>query len=144
MKYKVFKEVITKFQEVQEKCQKLYDLGIDLSNSIENDYSEIITLILRSHYGLVGEDMISWWLYEDVKKILYENDSDKILRELKTIKQLWEYVEELRNSKDFKEYELPKKLSDEERMDMLKEMFNTKPLPPPTQTIKEGQNPKCA
>ena len=67
--------------------------------------------------------MISWWLYEDVEKVLYENDSDKIVRELKTISQLWKYVEELRNSEDFKEYELPKKISDEERMNMLKEMF---------------------
>ena len=123
MKYKVFKEVITKLQEIQEKSRSLYKLGIDLSNYIEDDYSEIITLILKSHYGLNGEDMISWWLYEDVEKVLYENDSDKIVRELKTISQLWEYVEELRNSEDFKEYELPKKISDEERMNMLKEMF---------------------
>lgn len=123
MKYKVFKEVITKLQEIQEKSRSLYKLGIDLSNYIEDDYSEIITLILKSHYGLNGEDMISWWLYEDVEKVLYENDSDKIVRELKTISQLWKYVEELRNSEDFKEYELPKKISDEERMNMLKEMF---------------------
>ena len=123
MKYKVFKEVITKLQEVQEKSRSLYKLGIDLSNYIEDDYSEIITLILKSHYGLEGEDMISWWLYEDVEKVLYENDSDKIVRELKTISQLWEYVEELRNSEDFKEYELPKKLTEDERMDMLKGMF---------------------
>lgn len=123
MKYKVFKEVITKLQEIQEKSRSLYKLGIDLSNYIEDDYSEIITLILKSHYGLNGEDMISWWLYEDVEKVLYENDSDKIVRELKTISQLWKYVEELRNSEDFKEYKLPKKISDEERMNMLKEMF---------------------
>ena len=141
MKYKVFKEVITKFQEVQEKCQKLYDLGIDLSNSIENDYSEIITLILKSHYGLEGEDMISWWLYEDVEKVLYSSNTNKIIRKLKTIEQLWKYCEELRNSKEFKEYELPKKLSDKERMDILKGIFNTKPTLPPSRIIKEGQNP---
>ena len=45
MKYKVFKEVITKLQEIQEKSRSLYKLGIDLSNYIEDDYSEIITLI---------------------------------------------------------------------------------------------------
>ncbi len=126
MQYKVFNEVIVKLQEVSDKSQKLYELGIDLSNSIENDYSEIITLILRSHYGKEGEDMISWWLYEDVEKVLYETNSDKVTRELKTIKQIWEYVEELRNSKDFKEYELPKKLSDEERMKIFEEMFSKK------------------
>jgi len=121
MKYTVFKEVITKLQEVNDKCHKLYDLGVDLTNSIENDYNEIITHILRAHYGEFGEDYISWWLYEDVKKVLY-NDKGKIIKQLKTIKQLWEYVEELRNSKDFKEYELPKKITDEERNNILKEM----------------------
>ena len=141
MQYTVFKEVITKLQEVQEKNHSLYKLGIDLSNCIEDDYSEIITLILKSHYGLEGEDMISWWLYEDVEKVLYSSNTNKIIRKLKTIEQLWKYCEELRNSKEFKEYELPKKLSDKERMDILKGIFNTKPTPPPTQTIREGQNP---
>ena len=141
MQYTVFKEVITKLQEVQEKNHSLYKLGIDLSNCIEDDYSEIITLILKSHYGLEGEDMISWWLYEDVEKVLYSSNTNKIIRKLKTIEQLWKYCEELRNSKEFKEYELPKKLSDKERMDILKGIFNTKPTLAPSRIIKEGQNP---
>ena len=126
MQYKVFKEVLDKLQKVHDKSSSLYKLGIDLTNCIEDDYSTIIATILSSHYGEEGEDMISLWLYEDVEKVLYESDSNKVIRELKTIKQLWEYVEELRKSPDFKEYELPKKLTEDERMDMLKGMFETK------------------
>ena len=123
MKYTVFKEVITKLQEVQEKSLKLYNFGLDLTNVVENDYNHIITLILRTYYGEFGEDIISWWLYEDVEKVLYEKDSDEIYRELKTIKQLWEYVEELRKSEDFKEYKLPKEMTDEERQKIIEKMF---------------------
>ena len=123
MKIELFEHVLLKLKSATSKSLKLYELGIDLTEAIESDYHTIIDTLIGAHYGEEGEDIISWWLYEDVEKVLEENGKTV---ELHTIEQLYNYVEKIRNSKDFKDYKLPERLSDEEHsklLESMKEMF---------------------
>ena len=119
MKIELFEYALLKIKSVTSKSLELYHLGIDLTEAIEDDYGSIIHTLIGGHYGEEGEDVISWWLYEDVEKVLEEN-GEKV--ELHTIEQLYNYVEKIRNSKDFKDYKLPKQLSDEEHSKLLESM----------------------
>lgn len=42
-----------------------------------------------SHFTEDGSDLIFWWLYEDVPKIIYEND---IKYNVEDLKDLWNYL----------------------------------------------------
>jgi hypothetical protein len=110
MQYKTFKQIVDTLKKTHDNSLKLYKLGIDLSVSVEDGYCRVITALFGVYYGVEGEDVISWWLYEDVEKIVYTKDKSgkSRPRNLHTIKQLWEYVEELRKDEGFKEYEFSK------------------------------------
>ena len=50
-----------------------YALGIDMINapSLENDLIRAIECLYNTF--IKDDDMIGWWLYEDVKKVVYKN-----------------------------------------------------------------------
>ena len=118
MKLEVFAEILNKIKKQSDKQDALYDLDVDLIN-YSDDHNSVIDILLEVYYGKEGADWISWYLWErdplgtidqattsDGKPICYD------------IKSLWEEVEQCRlENKD--EYELPKKMSDEERLQVL-------------------------
>ena len=118
MKLEVFAEILNKLKKQSDKQDALYDLDVDLIN-YSDDHNSVIDMLLEIYYGKEGADWISWYLWErdpvgtidqatnrDGKPICFD------------VKSLWEEVEQCRlDNKD--EYELPKKMSDEERLQVL-------------------------
>jgi len=118
MNLEVFTEILNKLRKQSDKEHALYELDIDTINFSDN-YISVINILLDVYYGKEGTDWIYWYLYErdpvgtidqattsDGKPICYD------------VKSLWEEVEQCRLLND-KEYELPKKMSDEERLQVL-------------------------
>jgi hypothetical protein len=119
--FKVFVSVLKKHDELN---HKFYKLGLDTMSLVDNAIGAMSTL-LKSHYSEEGEDLISWWLYEDVDKKLYLNDGSEI--DLTKIEDLWAYVEEIRKSPNFKEY-VPKnkKMTKKQMNKFFDDFFNSK------------------
>jgi hypothetical protein len=66
----------------------IVEFGDDLAN-------EIIDMISEDMGIAEGDDLIEWWLYEDVDKIVYETKNDKEIKiEVETAEQLYDYIVE--------------------------------------------------
>jgi len=119
MKLEVFTEILNRLRKQSDKEHALYVLDIDTINFSDN-YTSVINILLEVYYGKDGADWINWYLWErdpfgtidqastnDGKPICYD------------IQSLWEEVEQCRLD-NTKEYELPVKLTDEEKLEVLK------------------------
>ena len=109
MKLEVFEEILKTIKEQSDKNHKLYELGVDLIEYTE-PYDKIWSLLLKAYYGKIGEDWISWFLFD---RDSISGDPNQAWDESGApicydIPSLWKHVEELRCSIDFEEYELPK------------------------------------
>lgn len=118
MKLEVFTEILNKLKKQSDKHDVLYELDIDLVNFSDN-YTTVIEILLQVYYGKEGADWISWYMWErDPVGTIDQattNDGKPICYD---VKSLWEEVEQCRlDNKD--EYELPRKMSDEERLEVL-------------------------
>jgi hypothetical protein len=125
MKLESFEFLITSLISNSKNDHSFYELGLDISN-ITDPYHQIITHLLRVYYGETGEDWISWYLWE--RK---EGDEDQAWDENKNpicydIPSLWKHIEELRVSSDFQEYVPPRKMTEEEREELLNNLFKNK------------------
>ena len=124
MRLDVFTKIIESINSTNDDMLKLYTLGVDLIN-ISNKYDEIITLLLSSYYGEEGTDIIYWYCFEkfeaDTPLQMLNNSGDEICTD---IESLWNYVELLRTSSDFKEYELKSPISEIEMNSILHMMFH--------------------
>jgi hypothetical protein len=121
MKLEVFKEVVNKLQEQQKILDNTYNAGIDITNLLDPIQS-VVSHLIGSIYGIVGLDVFDWWCYEKEwgtrEDITMTDENDKTL--CNNIEELHLYLESLDNKQ---EYHLPKQLSDEERTEMLKNIF---------------------
>jgi len=119
MKLEVFTEIINKIIKQSDKVHALYELDIDLIN-YSDDHNSVINILLEVYYGKDGADWISWYLWErDPLGTIDQattNDGKPICYD---IKSLWEEVEQCRLD-NTKEYELPVRLTDEEKLEVLK------------------------
>lgn len=52
---------------------------------------EIIDMINENMKINQDDDLIEWWLYEDVNKVIYDING-KIEKEVKTVEQLYDYI----------------------------------------------------
>lgn len=87
-----FKKCIREVESVSELSDKLAELGIETIDCKEIFYAgEIFFAWLKSCFGDEGEDLVSWWLYEDVDKIIYEPDGTEI--NIENIDDLYSYLE---------------------------------------------------
>lgn len=123
MKLEVFKEIVAKLKEQDEILDKTYKAGIDLTNLLDPVQSAI-THLIGSIYGKEGLETFDWWCYEKEwgtkeDMIMTDEDGNELC---KTIEDLHRWLEE--NVTD--DYKLPKRLTDEERLAVLKNMFGTK------------------
>ena len=118
MKLEVFTEILNKLRKQSDKEHALYALDVDLIN-FSDDYSSVINILLEIYYGKEGADWISWYLWErDPIGDQYQatdKDGNPICYD---VKSLWEEVEQCRLANKT-EYDLPKKMSDEERVQVL-------------------------
>jgi len=76
-------ETLVKIKEHDEKVHKLYTMGVDIlefSNTNSQLEKSIPTLLRKEkdeQFGYI-QDLVSWWLYENVDKIIYVNDDIEI------------------------------------------------------------------
>jgi len=72
-------ETLLKIKENDEKVHALYTLGVDILD-FDNSFSQLeksIPTLLRKEkdeqFGYI-QDLVGWWLYENVDKIIYVDD----------------------------------------------------------------------
>jgi len=118
MKLEVFTEILNKLRKQSDKEHALYVLDIDTINFSDN-YTSVINILLEVYYGKDGADWISWYLWErdPLGKIdqASTNDGKPICYD---VKSLWEEVEQCRLD-NTKEYELPVRLTDKQKLEVL-------------------------
>ena len=122
MKLEVFTEILNKLRKQSDKEHALYVLDVDVSN-LSDDYMSVINILIEIYYGKEGADWISWYLWErdPLGSIDQATDDGKPI--CYDIKSLWEEVEQCRLDNKT-EYELPVKLTDEERQKILNMIKN--------------------
>ena len=122
MKLEVFTEILYKLRKQSDKEHALYVLDIDVSN-LSDDYMSVINILLEIYYGKEGADWIGWYLWErdPLGSIDQATDDGKPI--CYDIKSLWEEVEQCKLDNKT-EYELPVKLTDEERQKILNMIKN--------------------
>ena len=125
MKLEVFTEILSKLRKQSDKEHALYVLDIDTINFSDN-YTSVINILLEVYYGKDGADWIGWYLWErDPLGTIDQastNDGKPICYD---IQSLWEEVEQCRLN-NTKEYELPVRLTDEEKLEVLNMIKNGK------------------
>lgn len=64
---------LTEIKNIQEKKSQALELGIDIL-----DFPDAVDIAIKAISRLLGgkEDYITWWLYEDVNKIIYDGDEE--------------------------------------------------------------------
>jgi hypothetical protein len=124
MKLEVFKEIVNKLQEQDQILDRTYKAGVDITNLLDPIHS-VVSHLIGSIYGDAGMDTFSWWCYDKewgTRADLTMTDADgKLL--CNTVEELHEYLESF-DEEQKKEYSLPKKLSDEERTEMMKNLWD--------------------
>jgi hypothetical protein len=91
--------LIQNFQKEQNILNDLVDMLVN-GNSVvyfgDNLINEIINIISEDMEIDENDDLIDWWLYEDVEKILYDEDDNgkEIKINVKTAEQLYDYIVE--------------------------------------------------
>ena len=91
MKREDFKDCIRKLEAIAELGNKLSDLKIETIECKELYYAdEIFFKWVKDEFGEAGEDLVSWWLYEEVDKIVYEKDGTET--NLEDIDALYTYL----------------------------------------------------
>jgi hypothetical protein len=119
MKLEVFTEVLNRLRKQSDKEHALYVLDIDTINFSDN-YTSVINILLEVYYGKEGVDWISWYLWErDPVGTIDQATTNEGKPICYDIKSLWEEVEQCRLD-NTKEYELPVRLTDEEKLEVLK------------------------
>jgi len=125
MKLEVFTEILNRLKKQSDKEHALYVLDIDTINFSDN-YTSVINILLEVYYGKEGADWIGWYLWErdpvGTSDQATTNDGKPICYD---IQSLWEEVEQCRLD-NTKEYELPVRLTDEEKLEVLNMIKNGK------------------
>ena len=120
MKLEVFKQIVSKLKQQQESLDKAYEAGIDLINFTDS-YESVISMLIGSIYGMEGRDTFDWWCYEKnfgerTDLIMIDKDGNELCR---TVEELHQYLEENRTD----DYELPRVMSEEERVQVIKQIY---------------------
>lgn len=91
---KIFLQII---HDIKKEDERLDQIATFLESNIITGYANLnpfvfrntIELILEEIFTEEGFDLIFWWLYEDVEKVIYEGESEI---QLKTEEDLYEYL----------------------------------------------------
>ena len=120
MKLEVFKEIIQLLKEQSKKDHAAYKLGLDLTE-FTSSLETVICHLIGSIYGKEGKENFDWWCYDKewgTKKDFGMYDADKNII-CETIEELHKYLED----HIVLDYELPKKYTNKERLEIFKKIF---------------------
>lgn len=99
--FEEFKEQIDLIKAVNENLDELNKLHFDIFDTdLINNCLKIFDNFILSHFTEEGSDLVFWWLYDDVKKVIYETvtpdiftkESKEIEINVEKIEGLWEYM----------------------------------------------------
>lgn len=92
--FKEFKYAVDRIKKINDVCDKLQELRIDLIDSeLHEGPNLLFDCFISSHFTEIGQDLVSWWMYEDVNKILYDSeDTSKIIADINATEDLWNYM----------------------------------------------------
>jgi hypothetical protein len=99
--FEEFKEQIDLIKAVHKNLDELNKLHFDIFDTdLINNCLRIFDNFIVSHFTEEGSDLVFWWLYEDVKKVLYETiapdifngEPKKIEINIEKIEDLWAYM----------------------------------------------------
>jgi hypothetical protein len=99
MKYETFKAILKaleKQHEVDRQINKVLQLAQSDTYFMGTTIDEIgqaFDTVFKDAYDERGLDLIQWWLYEDVEKLIYAVKTDEVLADLTEMEDLWNYVE---------------------------------------------------
>jgi hypothetical protein len=121
IKYTVFKEIVAKLKEQSETLNKVYASGVDLTNIVDS-YEVVISHLIGTIYGKEGKETFDWWCYEKewgsrTDITMWDADDNPVCE---TIEDLYEWLESGSDS----DYDLPIKLTDSQKMEMLNNLFD--------------------
>lgn len=122
MNLEVFKEVVRLLKEHQENVNAAYKVGVDLIDFCD-PIASAVGHTIGSLYGKEGKETFDWWCYDKewgTRKDLEMRNSDGVLV-CDTIEDLWQWLEDMA----VWDYELPKRMTDEEREEIIKQIFNS-------------------
>ena len=88
-----FIEIVYSLKEQSDKHKELYKFGIDLIN-YESNYEKCFSVLKKIVFNEKQLDLIDWWLYEDVEKVLFNKD-ETVFKNLSTASDLYDYIVEL-------------------------------------------------
>ena len=102
MTFEIFREVVLGMKNTEEwaddvaghlRSTKIFDEGFFVAYESIPAY-QALKNILESTFNSEQIDLIYWWLYEDVEKVVWE-DLGETAFELKTVKQLYDYIKRM-------------------------------------------------
>jgi len=121
MNLEVFKEVVRLLKEHEENVNAAYKAKVDLINFCDS-VSTVVGHLIGSLYGKEGKETFDWWCYEKEwgtrKDLEMRNHDGDLLCD--TIEDLHQWLEDTA----VWDYELPHKMTTEEREQLFKQIFN--------------------
>ena len=89
-----FIKIINTYKHYQDTLIKLSDLGVDIWDNGFNDPTDyIFEAWLEEILNDEGQDLVYWWLFEDVEKVFYD-DEDKVIANVEDLKDFYKYLKE--------------------------------------------------
>jgi hypothetical protein len=98
MTLETFKKIIESLQSNIDRERSLYKLGLDLINFTES-YDVIISLLFKEIYGTTGNEWIEWYCYENDFGRGKLKAYDGNIEIMKSVDELWKYLEDNYNKK---------------------------------------------
>jgi uncharacterized protein YktA (UPF0223 family) len=99
MNYKTFKSIL-KAMKKQHRVDRQINKVLQLAQSDTyfmgttiDEIGQAFDMVFLDEYGEIGLDLIQWWLYEDVDKLISDVKTDEVIADLTKMKDLWEYTE---------------------------------------------------
>jgi hypothetical protein len=99
MNYKTFRSILKATQKqhrVDRKINKVLQLAQSdtyFMGTTIDDIGRAFDMVFLDEYGEIGLDLIQWWLYEDIDKLIFDAKTDEVIADLTKMKDLWEYTE---------------------------------------------------
>lgn len=94
--FKEFKESINclnKINKFNDDFYKNYKINVSETDAIQESW-KLFNTFIDSHFTESGKDLVYWWIYENVPKIIYNNTvfgKEKI--NIENIEDFWKYLE---------------------------------------------------
>lgn len=86
-----FVKIIENDRTYHDIVNKIEECGISFYESdLDSCYNYLFDFVLQKYFNEDGIDLIYWWMYEDVDKVITNEDNSTI--ELNSIEDLYDYL----------------------------------------------------